>query len=345
MKYKRLGRTDVMVSEICLGTMTWGNQNSEAEAHAQIALARDKGINFMDTAELYAVPPSADTYGRTEEMIGSWFAAHKDRDKWILASKVAGGGTAWIRDGERPTARSIRQALENSLGRLQTDYIDLYQIHWPWRRHYHFERSWTFDPSGQDRADITDSLLEMLETLGALVAEGKIRHVGLSNETAWGLMQFLRLSEAHGLPRMVSMQNEYSLLRRLYDHDLAEIGLFEDVGLLAYSPLGAGVLSGKYLDGAMPPGTRGAITGGLYRHSRYSEPAIRCYVNLARDHGLDPTQMALAFVLSRPFLTSAIIGATSLDQLESNIGAQDVVLGEDVLRGIDSLHRLYPRPI
>lgn len=345
MKKNKLGRTDVEVTEICLGTMTWGQQNSEAEAHAQIDYALEQGVNFMDTAEMYAVPPTAESYGKTEEYIGSWFKNTGKRDQWILASKMAGPGRPWVRDGARPTIPTMREAVDNSLKRLQTDYIDLYQIHWPTRGHYHFESYWDYDASTQNRETAVEQLREILEGADALIKEGKIRHLGLSNETAWGIMKYLSLSEAHGLPRVVSVQNEYSLLRRLYDHDLAELTHHEDVGLLAYSPLAAGVISGKYLGGALPEGTRGAWTGGIYRHNEFSEPAIRCYMNLARDHGLDVCQMALAFALSRPFMTSVIIGATSLEQLKSDIGAADITLDEEVLRGIASLNRRFPRTV
>lgn len=345
MKLKKLGRTEIAVSEICLGTMTWGRQNTQDEAFAQIEYALDQGINFMDTAELYAVPPTAETYGKTEEIIGNWFAQHGQRDKWVLASKIGGGRTRWIRDGKPPSADSIPQALEDSLRRLKTDYLDLYQIHWPWRDHYHFENTWDYSPDGGDRADVVDHIGEMLEALDQQVKAGKIRHIGVSNESAWGVMTYLRLAEKNGWPRIASIQNEYSLLRRLYDLDLAEVTAYEDVGLMAYSVLGAGVLSGKYLDGAMPPGTRGAISGGLYRHSQFTEPAIRCYVNLARDHGLDPNQMALAFALSRPFMTSVIIGATSMEQLKTDIGSANIDMSDEVMRGIAAIHRLYPNPI
>jgi len=345
MKFNTLGRTGIKVSEICLGTMTWGVQNTEQEAHAQLDYALDAGLNFMDTAEIYAIPPKAETYGKTESYIGSWFKKTGNRDKWILATKIGGGNTSWIRDGSRPSATSIREAIEGSLKRLQTDYIDVYQIHWPWRGHYHFENSWTYDPSSQNTTEVLESMREILETMNELVKEGKIRHVGLSNETAWGISRFTRLSEELGLPRVVSVQNEYSLLRRLFDHDLAEVARHEDVGLLAYSALSAGAISGKYLDGAMPEGSRGAISGGLYRNNEFSEPAIRCYINLARDHGLDVAQLALAFTLSRPFLTSVIIGATSLEQLTTNIAAADVTLDDEVFRGIESIYRRYPRTI
>ncbi len=345
MKYNNLGRTGVKVSEICLGTMTWGHQNSEQEGHAQIDYALDQGINFMDTAELYAVPPSAKTYGRTEEIIGSWFKNNGRRDKWILASKVVGNGIEWIRDGAPITGGGIRLAVEGSLRRLQTDYIDLYQLHWPNRGSYHFQNSWTYDPSTQDRDATIPNFIEVLETLDALIREGKIRHIGLSNESAWGTMQFLRLAEELNLPRVASIQNEYNFLRRYYDTDLAELAHYEDVGLLAYSPLAAGAITGKYLDGALPAGTRGAITGSLYRSNELTEPAIVKYLELAASHDLDICQMAIAFCLSKPFMTSTIIGATSLEQLATNIGAAEVKLSEDVRAGIEAIHRLHPRTL
>lgn len=345
MKFNTLGRTDIKVSEICLGTMTWGAQNSIEDAHAQIDYGLEAGLNFMDTAEMYAVPPARETYGKTETFIGEWFKKSGKRDQWILASKIAGPGRDYVRDASPITKASVRLAIEDSLKRLQTDYIDVYQLHWPNRGHYHFQNSWSYDPSTQDTKASLDNMREVLETMKELIKEGKIRHMGVSNETAWGIMQYVRLAEDLDLPRIVSVQNEYSLLRRFFDHDLAEVTQHTQVGLLAYSPLAAGALTGKYLNGAMPVGTRGEITGGIYRHNEYSEPAIRCYNNLARDHGLDPCQMALAFVAARPFVTSVIIGATSMEQLKSNIAAADITLNEDVLRGIQSIYHRYPRTI
>ncbi len=345
MKHNRLGRTDVEVSEICLGTMTWGLQNSEAEGHAQMDYALARDINFLDTAEIYAVPPNSETYGKTEEIIGTWFRKNGQRDKWIVASKIGGVGLNWIRNSAPITGPAIRSAVEGSLKRLQTDYIDLYQLHWPNRGHYHFERSWTYDPSGQDRAATIPNMVEVLEALHEMVGEGKIRHVGLSNESAWGTMQYLRLAEENNLPRMVSIQNEYNFLRRYYDMDLAELAHYEDVGLLAYSPLAAGAITGKYLDGALPAGTRGAISGSAYRSNELTEPAIRKYMKLAENHGLDISQMAIAFCLTKPFVTSAIIGATDLEQLKTNIGAADVTLSMEVLEGIQNIFKQHPRTL
>ncbi|MCB1518869.1 MAG: aldo/keto reductase [Hyphomicrobiaceae bacterium] len=345
MKYNQLGRTDIKVSEICLGTMTWGRQNNEAEGHEQIAYALDQGINFMDTAEMYAVPPIPESYGKTEEIIGTYFKNTGNRDKWILASKVAGPGNRWVRGGGPITGDAIRQAIEGSLRRLQTDYVDLYQLHWPNRGHYHFEKSWTFDPTVQDRETVVPNMLEVLETLGELVAEGKIRHVGLSNESAWGTMQYLKLAEEHDLPRIVSIQNEYNFLRRYYDMDLAELAHHEDVGLLAYSPLAAGAISGKYLGGVLPKGTRGELAGSAYRNNELTEPAIRAYIELAKSHDLDVCQMAIAFCLTKPFMTSVIIGATNMDQLKTDIDAANLTLGDDVLDDIQSIFKRFPRTL
>lgn len=345
MKLKPLGRTDLRVTELCLGTMTWGSQNTEAEGHAQIDLALESGLNFMDTAELYAVPGSAETSGRTEEIIGNWFKATGKRDKWILASKIGGGGSSFIREGRRADGATIRLALEASLKRLRTDYIDLYQIHWPSRGHYNFEHGWTYAPHNQDTADVTANLLDMLQTLGELVNEGKIRNVGVSNETSWGIMQWLKLAEARDLPRLVSVQNEYSLLRRQHDLDMAEISHHEQVGLLAYSPLAAGLLTGKYMNGAIPKGSRAEYQKGFWRKNEQSLAATQDYLDLARRHGLDPAQMAIAFCLTRPFTTSVIVGATSVQQLRTDLGALEVTLSPEIMSDIEAIHRRYPRPI
>jgi len=347
MKYNPLGRTGIRVSEICLGTMTWGSQNSEREAHEQLDCALDHGINFVDTAELYPTTPAdAETYGDTERFIGSWLAARGNRDRVILASKVAGPGRSYIRGGAPAGRAGMLAAVDDSLARLRTDYLDLYQLHWPNREHYHFRGVWTYTPSRNDRTRAADDILELLEALGALVKAGKVRAVGLSNETAWGTMQYLRHAEDKGLPRMASVQNEYNLLYRSHDVDMAELSHHEDVGLLAYSPLAAGLLTGKYLDGARPEGsrlTRNHDLGGRYQP--HQEPAVRAYVDLAAEHGLDPAQMALAFCLTRPFMTSVIIGATTLAQLKTDIAAADVTLSEDVMDGIRRIHRLHPAPI
>ncbi|MBB6253597.1 NADP(H)-dependent aldo-keto reductase [Nitrospirillum iridis] len=343
MEYRRLGRTDISVSAICLGTMTWGRQNTEAEGHAQMDYAVDRGITFFDTAEMYAIPPTAETYGRTEEIIGTWFAKTGRRDQIFLASKVIGPTPApWVRDGRHRLDRAnITAAVEASLRRLRTDHIDLYQVHWPQRPLALFGRP---APEGE-AIDGGVPIEETLEALGELVTAGKVRHVGVSNETAWGVMAYLRAAERQGLPRIASIQNVYNLLSRAFDGDLAEVAVREQVGLLAYSPLGAGTLSGKYLNGAVPEGTRRSIDG---RGSRYDRPgadaATQAYLDIARRHGLDPTQMAIAFVHRQPFVTATIIGATSMATLESNIAAFDLKLDEAVLAEIEAVHRANPSP-
>ncbi|TVR03530.1 MAG: aldo/keto reductase [Spirochaetaceae bacterium] len=346
MQYRPLGTTDLTVSAVCLGTMTFGRQNSEADGHAQLDHALDHGVNFVDTAELYAVPPTAETYGKTEAIIGSWFAARQNRDRVILATKIAGDGIAWVRDGKNVIDRqNLRLAVEGSLSRLRTDYIDLYQLHWPNRGSYHFGQLWKYRGGNPDASAAIDNMLEVLQTLGELVAEGKIRHAGLSNETAWGTMQYLRLAEQHGLPRMVSIQNEYSLLNRLFEPDLAEIALREQVGLLAWSPLATGLLAGKYADGARPEGSRWSIsTGRNQRDTPQAHRAVAAYAQVAAEHNLSLPQMAIAFVNSRPFVTSTIIGATTLAQLEENLAAFDLSLSDAVLDGIAEVRREYPIP-
>ncbi|NBC12141.1 MAG: NADP(H)-dependent aldo-keto reductase [Gammaproteobacteria bacterium] len=344
MQYRPLGRTDLSVSAICLGTMTFGEQNTAAEAAEQLDRAVAAGINFIDTAEMYPVPPKAETMGRTEEYIGRWLAERGGRDKLVIASKVAGPGDwlPYIRGGNNRLDRAnIQQALEDSLRRLGTDYLDLYQLHWPDRQTNFFGRLGYEHPAEDDSVP----LLETLEVLGELVQSGKIRHVGLSNETPWGTMRFLELAERHGLPRMVSIQNPYSLLNRTFEIGLAEVAIREQCGLLAYSPLAFGALSGKYLNGQRPP--KGRLT--LFsRFSRYSNDqavaATAEYVAVARKHGLDPAQMALAFVTSRPFVTSNIIGATTLAQLEQNLASIDLELSEAVLEDIEAVHTRQPNP-
>ncbi|MCF1481986.1 MULTISPECIES: aldo/keto reductase [Rhizobium/Agrobacterium group] len=347
MKYNRLGRTDISVSSICLGTMTWGSQNTKEDAFAQMDYALDKGVNFFDTAELYPTTPlSAETYTDTEKLIGLWFEKTGKRKDVVLATKVAGAGRPYIRGGAPINADTIREAVDASLMRLKTDYIDLYQIHWPNRGHYHFRGVWGYDPSNQNRAQVLAEITEKLEALQDCVTAGKIRAIGLSNETTWGTQKFLDIAEQKGLPRVASVQNEYNLLYRPHDLDMAELSHHEQVGLLSYSPLAGGILSGKYLDGAKPAGSRGSINGDIGgRLTAHQEPATRAYLDLAKQHGLDPSQMALAFCLTRPFMASVIIGATSMDQLKTNIGAADVTLSDEVMKGIAAIYRQYPMPI
>ena len=344
MEYRPLGRSDLDVSAICLGTMTWGQQNTEQEAHQQLDYALEKGINFIDTAELYPVPPKADTQGRTESHIGSWLAKRGNRKDVILASKVTGrSGMDWFRGGEtRLDRRQMTTALEASLKRLQTDYLDLYQLHWPDRKANYFgQLGYVHDPG-----DDSIALEDQLEVLDGMVQSGKVRHVGVSNETPWGTARFLALADERGWPRMVSVQNPYSLLNRSFEVGLAEIAIREQCGLLAYSPLGFGVLSGKYLEGDPPSGARLTLFGDIF--TRYTNDravaATRDYVAIARDNGLDPAQMALAYVNSRPFVTSNIVGATSMAQLAANIASIEVTLSERVLGAIEAVHGQNPDP-
>jgi len=345
MKYHKLGRTDLDVSLIGLGTMTWGRQNSEAEGFKQMDYALGQGVNFFDTAEMYAIPPSAKTYGTTETIIGNWFASRKNRDSVILASKIAGPGLGWIRSGQNQIDRkNIIQAVESSLKRLQTDYIDLYQLHWPNRGSYHFGQIWDYAPDFDAQA-IEDNFLEVLRTMAELIGAGKIRHIGLSNETAWGTAKWLQLAEQHNLPRMASIQNEYSLLCRHFEPDLSELSLHEKCGLLAWSPLTRGMLSGKYLDGKFPKGRRLSIeTRQEHRARPQTDAAIQAYIALAKQHGLDVCKMALAFVNSRPFTTSTLIGATNMNQLKMNIDSVHLELSQEVLAGIAELRALHPMP-
>ncbi|HSM94191.1 MAG TPA: NADP(H)-dependent aldo-keto reductase [Anaeromyxobacteraceae bacterium] len=348
MRYRKLGRTGLDVSVIALGTMTFGEQNTEAEGHAQLDAALDLGVNFVDTAEMYPVPPRAETQGRTERIIGSWLAAKPSRrQKIVLATKAAGPA----RDGVRPshvrggrtsfTRANLEEALDGNLRRLGTDHVDLYQLHWPDRSTNTFGKL-GFEPVPGEEAVAIE---ETLDALGALVKSGKVRAVGVSNETPWGLSRFLQHAERAGLPRVASIQNPYSLLNRTFEIGLAEISHREEVGLLAYSPLAFGVLSGKYLGGARPPGAR---VSRFDRFQRYSNPeaerATYEYVKLFRAHGLDPAQAALAFVNDRFFTTSNIIGATTLEQLRANVASVDLRLPPEVAAGIERIHRAQPNP-
>jgi aryl-alcohol dehydrogenase-like predicted oxidoreductase len=343
MDYRQLGLTDLNVSALCLGTMTWGEQNSEAEAHAQLDRAKAHGVNFIDTAEMYPVPPRAETYSKTEQIIGNYFKQHGGRADWILASKVAGPGNGinYIRDGQlKHNRKHITAALDASLQRLQTDWIDLYQLHWPERPTNFFVQ---LGYRHQD-SEFTP-LEETLEALAEQVKAGKIRHIGLSNDTPWGTMKFLQLAESRGWPRAVSIQNPYNLLNRSFEVGLAEVAIRERCGLLAYSPMAFGMLSGKYEGGARPANARISL---FSRFSRYTNPqsAAACsrYVALAHEHGLDPAQMALAFVTAQPFVTSNIIGATTLDQLDANLASIELKLSDEVLAGIDAIHKAQPNP-
>lgn len=347
MKMNTLGRTDISVSEICLGTMTWGgNQNTEAEGHEQMDYATENGVNFFDTAEMYAVNPVAQhTQGNTERIVGTWFEKSGKRDQTILATKVMGGGIKWIREGGIPTRQSVAEAVETSLERLKTDYIDLYQIHWPTRGSIAFRQNWDFNATGQDKNKSIDDIHDTLRGLEDAVKAGKIRAIGLSNEMTWGTMQYLKLADEHNLPRVATIQNEYSLLYRHYDLDLAEMSHHEDIGLLPYSALATGILTGKYQNSEIPEGSRRSIEATLGgRFTERSDKAATEYVKLAKEHGLDPSQMAIAFCNTRPFIPSTIIGATKMDQLKTCIDAADITLSDDVLAGIEKIHREYPWP-
>lgn len=338
-----LGRSGLTVSEYCLGTMTWGTQNTEAEAHEQIALALDHGVNFWDTAEMYPTNPThSETVGNTERIIGNWFAKG-GRDRVVLATKITGKGNL-VRPGAPITGASFTEALDQSLARLQTDYIDLYQLHWPNRGSYHFRQNWDFKPRS-DRAEVIENMLEVLQAAEVAMQAGKIRAIGLSNESVWGAAQWLRLAEEHRLPRMMTVQNEYSLLHRPFDTDWAELSAMEDMPLLAWSPLATGLISGKYAGDVTPEGTRRERTSDLGgRITAQVFPAVSAYIGLALEHGLEPCQMALAFTRSRPWPVIPIIGATTMDQLRSNIAAAGVTLSPEVLAGIGALHRAYPAP-
>ncbi|TCO76106.1 NADP(H)-dependent aldo-keto reductase [Chromatocurvus halotolerans] len=345
MQYRKLGNTDIDVSVICLGTMTYGQQNSAEDAAAQLDYALSRGVNFIDTAEMYPVPPRADTQGETERFIGQWLARSGRRNDIVLATKVAGrgdgnAGVDHLRGGPRLDRAQIHQAIDDSLSRLQTDHVDLYQVHWPERATNFFGRLGYLH-----RDDDGIAIEETLSALGELVQAGKVRHVGISNETPWGVLEYLRLAREKNLPRIVSIQNPYNLLNRAFEVGLAEIAIREQVGLLAYSPLAFGMLSGKYLDGALPADSRLAL---FERFSRYGSPeaeaATAAYVALAREHGLDPAQMALAFVNSRQFTTANIIGATTADQLRANIDSIDLTLEKPLLKALEALHRQYCIP-
>ncbi|CAM1359726.1 NADP(H)-dependent aldo-keto reductase [Tenacibaculum xiamenense] len=343
MKYTTLPNTDIKVSKICLGTMTWGNQNTEAEGHEQMDYALEQGVNFFDVAELYPVPANAETYGETEKIIGTWFKKTGNRDKVVLATKIAGAGdyTAHIRkDGF--SKRAIKEAIEGSLQRLQTDYIDLYQLHWPERGVNCFGvRDYPYKVSAKE----AENHLEILETLNDYVKQGIIKHIGLSNETPWGTMKYLQTSEQHNLPRPVTIQNSYSLIHRAYEYGMSEVSLREDIGLLAYSPLAFGILSGKYLGGKKPEGARVTLFPNFSRYSSAeSAKAVGKYQEVAKKHGLTLAELSLAYVNQLPFVTSNIIGATKMDQLKENINSINIDLSEDILNEIEAVHSLIPNP-
>jgi aryl-alcohol dehydrogenase-like predicted oxidoreductase len=346
MKMNRLGRTDLVVSELCLGTMTYGNQTQEADAHAQMDMALDAGINFLDAAEMYPVNPvSRETIGLTEEILGNWFAKTGRRNDWIVATKHSGEGMEHVRDGAPISSASVPEAVEGSLKRLKTDHIDLYQLHWPNRGSYMFRKNWTFDPTSQNRTETLQNMADVLGALGREIEKGRIRHIGLSNESAWGTMMWLQVAQAMAGPRMESIQNEYSLMCRMADTDLAEVMVHEDVSLLPFSPLAAGLLTGKYQNGAVPDGSRMAINGNLGgRKTDRAFAAVDAYAKVAQEAGLDLALMALAWSAQRPFVASSIFGATSADQLVHLLKAEDMTLSADVLKALDDTHKQHPMP-
>ncbi|CAM2741735.1 Predicted oxidoreductase [Flavobacterium succinicans] len=343
MKYTTLPNTDIQVSKICLGTMTFGQQNTEAEGHAQMDYALEQGVNFFDTAEMYSVPARQETYGSTERIIGTWFQKTGNRDKVVLASKIAGPNPnfTYMREKNDFSPASIQYALDKSLERLQTDYIDLYQLHWPERKTNFFgQRGFKVQDDAWE-----DNIHAVLETLNGFIQQGKIKHIGLSNETPWGIMRFLEESKYHNLPRIKTVQNPYSLLNRLYENGSAEIGIRENVGLLAYSPMAFGVLSGKFLTGESHPNARINLFPQFSRYnSEQSAAATRLYNEIAQQNGLTLTQLALAFIEQQPFVTSTIIGATTMEQLKENIDTINVTLSEELLQAIDGVQAKIPDP-
>jgi len=346
MQKLQLGRSGIMVSEFCLGTMTFGNRNTEAEGHAQMDMALDHGVNFLDAAEMYPVAPvRAETVGRTEEILGTWLKSRKRRDDVVVATKITGEGNMEVRGGEMITAANLRKCCEESLRRLQTDMIDLYQLHWPNRGSYHFRKLWHFNPARQDTAETLANMAEVLAEAAKLVAEGKIRAFGLSNESTWGTAQWLHVAAATGGPRVASIQNEYSLLCRQFDSDLAELCHHENIPLLAFSPLAAGILSGKYAGDVIPDNTRRSFVPDLGgRITPQVFPAVAAYLGVAAEFGLDPCQMALAFCRANPVPVIPIMGATSLDQLRINLGAVGMTLSPEVMSAIADVRRQYPVP-
>ena len=343
MNMLQLGRTGIQVSDWCLGTMTYSRQTDQDDAFRQMDMALEADINFFDVAEMYPVNPVLkETMGDSEKVLGNWFAKSGRRSEVVVATKICGDG-GFSKGGYNGT--SFGEALDRSLSRLQTDYIDLYQLHWPNRGSYHFRQNWGFDPSKQDTAQVEANMLETLEAADRAVKAGKIRAIGLSNESAWGTMKWLALAEKHGLPRMATMQNEYSLLCRLYDTDMAELSVHEDITLLSYSPLAAGLLTGKYQNGAVPEGSRLSLNGDLGgRKTDRAFAATQAYLDLAAKHGIDPVHMAMAWQRLRPFPISAIFGATTAEQLAHLLAGDQVSLSDEVMKEIDAVHRQHPMP-
>ena len=343
MKFKKLGNTDLDVSLICLGTMTWGTQNTEKDAFEQMDYSVSQGVNFFDTAEIYSVPPTSDSYGKTEVMIGNWFEKRKNRDKIILASKVAGPGCDWIRGGGNNfDEKKIGEAIDGSLKRLKTDYIDLYQLHWPERSTNYFGNR---DYAHNNKEGEWNSFENILDALGKYIKSGKIRYIGMSNETPYGLSRYLEISKNKGAPRMMSVQNPYSLVNRTYEIGMSEISIRQKCGLLVYYPLAAGALSGKYRNGEMPKNSRMALFKGWERHlNPLAMRAYDEYYKLAKDFNLTMVQLAQSFVNSRPFVTSNIIGATTMEQLKENIDSVNIDFTDEMMERVDKIHNENPNP-
>lgn len=341
-----LGRSDLRVSRLCLGSMSWGSSNTEAEGHHQIDRCLAAGLNFVDTAEMYPTyPVKAETCGRTEEIIGTWFAATSRRDEVVLATKVAGPNGGFLRDGKGYHGAMLDEAAEGSLRRLQTDVIDLYQLHWPDRGSYHMRQNWRYDPTGQDTAAVRDHMLDVLKGMDRLIRAGKVRHWGLSNETAWGAATWCRLADENGLPRPVSMQNEYSLLCRIADTDMAEACHHENIAFLPFSPLAMGLISGKYGPDTTPPGTRRAAQETLNgRIGPRVWPAVDAYRAIAADLGVDVNAMALAWCMARPFVASPIFGARNDAQLDVALSAATLELSAETMEAIEAAHKDHPMP-
>ncbi|MEM9061595.1 MAG: aldo/keto reductase [Pseudomonadota bacterium] len=346
MRRSQLGQSGIEVSAFCLGTMTFGTNTDEADGFRQLDASLDHGIDFLDTAEMYPVNPvRKETVGKTEEIIGRWVAASGRRAEYVIATKCAGENGSFVREGQSVSGVTIREACESSLKRLQTDYIDLYQLHWPNRGSYHFRQIWGYDPSSQDRAATVQHMDDVMGALGDLVGEGKIRAFGLSNESAWGTAQWLAAGERTGGPRIASIQNEYSCLCRMpYDADMAELGHNEQVTLLAFSPLATGFVTGKYLDGALPQGSRHQIAGGSPRSSPRLDDAVRAYLDVAQKHDVDPVHMAMSFCLQRPFPCIPIFGATTTAQLEHIAAGRDLELSDEVVSDLAEVNRAHPMP-
>ncbi|WP_424939655.1 aldo/keto reductase [Aliiroseovarius sp. S253] len=346
MRMNKLANGALEVSALCLGSMTWGSTNTPEEGHGQIDMFLDHGGNFIDTAEMYPVNPiKAENCGRSEATIGGWLAKTGRREDVVIATKVSGDNPGWKRDGKGYDGAIIHQAVDESLEKLNTDYIDIYQTHWPIRGSYAFRQNWTFDPSRQNREEVEDHMREVLQAMADLVKAGKIRYFGLSNESAWGTAQWLRLAREMGAPEVISIQNEYSLMNRLADTDLAELCMNEGTRVLSYSPLATGLLTGKYQNGAIPEGSRLSIYPGLGgRTTERAFPAVDAYQAVADKHGLDLVQMALAFVVTRPFMGSTIFGASSTEQLARMMDGKDLILSDEVMADIDTAHRAHPMP-